>query len=238
MQKCKQCGWEFPDDIDICPYCGHPVEHNDQKQKRRFKLRGNPDTLVAGVEGRPSGLAPSQTTPTTPSKKHRQLLILVSVIAAILLLNAIIVGVLWARGGLKPTPQVSPTVRNDQSLIVNPSLLDFGQVEVGNKPVLSVIIKKSNESRLKWQIGPADAQWLQITLRPKTSQSGNPREDVYDVTANTSKLNVGKYSALLLVSSEGGSKQGVTVKIQRQPPSARFWFAKCGATEDTASNSE
>src|SRR6266699_2507767 len=59
MQKCKQCEWEFPDDIRICPYCGHPVEPEDQKQKRRFKLRRHPGTLPEGAKGRPSGLVSS-----------------------------------------------------------------------------------------------------------------------------------------------------------------------------------
>src|SRR6266480_216155 len=63
MQKCKQCEWEFPDDIRICPYCGHPVEPEDQKQKRRFKLPQHPGTLPEGPKGRPSGLAPSTAHP-------------------------------------------------------------------------------------------------------------------------------------------------------------------------------
>jgi hypothetical protein len=55
MQKCKECGWEFPDDIDICPYCGHPVEPDDQKQKRRFKLGEHPSgpaPSTAQISGR------------------------------------------------------------------------------------------------------------------------------------------------------------------------------------------
>src|SRR6266699_4553910 len=60
MQKCKQCEWEFPDDMQACPYCGHPVEPEDKKQKRRFKLRRHPDSLLTGAKGRLSGLAPSK----------------------------------------------------------------------------------------------------------------------------------------------------------------------------------
>jgi hypothetical protein len=102
----------------------------------------------------------------------------------------------------------------DQSLTFSPSVLDFGQVRVGSKSVLPVVIMKSNESRLNWQIAPANVQWLQIALRPKVGQSSNLKEDIYDVTANTGKLNVGKYSARLLFSSERGNTQQVTVKIQ------------------------
>jgi hypothetical protein len=203
MQKCKQCEWEFPDDIRICPYCGHPAEPEDKKQKRRFNLQGRPN-LPGGVKQPLPGLQPSQPAPTTPSKKHIQLAIIVSTIIVALVLT----GVLWARAILAPT---SP---QDQTLTVSPSLLDFGPVRVGSKPVLSVIIMKSSESRLNWQISPANVQWLQIALRPKAGQSSNLMEDIYNVTANTSKLNVGKYSAYLQFSSEGGRIQQVTVKIQ------------------------
>ncbi len=208
MQKCKQCEWEFPDDTHICPYCGHPVDPEDQKQKRRFNLRWHPGTLPR-VMKRP-GLAASRTTPNTLSRKHLQIVILTSTIIVALLLT----GILWAHAILIPPSHPVPPPHPDQPLIVNPSLLDFGQVKTGSKSVLSVIVKKSSESRLKWQIDPTNAQWLEIAVRPKVSQSSNLREDIYDVTANTGKLNVGKYSALLLISSERGSRQQVTVKIQ------------------------
>jgi hypothetical protein len=114
----------------------------------------------------------------------------------------------------------------DQPLIVSPSLLDFGQVEVGRKSVLSVIIKKSNGSHLNWQIDPANAQWLQIALKPHATTSNNPGEDIYDVTATTSKLHVGKYSAVLQVNSESGSTTRVPVKMQvipnTTPPPAKL----------------
>lgn len=200
MQKCKQCEWEFPDDIRICPYCGHPVEPEDKKQKRRFNLRRHPDTLLAGAKGHPSGLAPSQSPTITPLKKPILLAILVSTIIVALALA----GILWARANLT----------SDQPLTVSPSLLDFGQVRVGSKSVLSVAIMKGNESRLTWQIAPANVQWLQVALRPKADPNSNLREDIYDVTANTGKLNEGNYSARLLFSSERGNTQQVTVKIQ------------------------
>ncbi len=198
MQKCKQCEWEFADDIRICPYCGHPVEPEDKKQKRRFNLRGRPN-LPGGVKQPLPGLRPSQPAPITPSKKPVQLAILVSVLIVALVLT----GILLVQANMV-----------DQSLTFSPSVLDFGQVRVGSKSVLPVVIMKSNESRLNWQIAPANVQWLQIALRPKVGQSSNLKEDIYDVTANTGKLNVGKYSARLLFSSERGNTQQVTVKIQ------------------------
>jgi hypothetical protein len=175
MQKCKQCEWEFPDEMLACPYCGHPVEPEDKKQKRRFNLRLRPN-LPGGVKQPLPGLRPSQPPPITPSsKKHIQLVILVSTIIVALVLT----GVLLVRANLTPTP--------DQSLTVSPSLLDFGPVRVGSKSILSVVIMKSNESRLNWRIAPANVQWLQIALKPKVGQSSDLREDIYDVTANKSR---------------------------------------------------
>src|SRR5947209_222957 len=140
MRTCKKCEWEFPDDMRECPYCGHPVEPEDKKQKRRFNLRWHPNAFTAGVKQPPSGLAPSPT----PPKKHSHLVILVSTITVMLLLAGTLIGFVWADTHLRPaSPHPSPTVPIDQPLIVNPSLLDFGQVEVGRKSVLSVIIKKS-----------------------------------------------------------------------------------------------
>jgi hypothetical protein len=198
MQKCKQCEWEFPDDIRICPYCGHPVEPGDQKQKRRFNLRQSPN-LPGGVKQVLPSLRPSQPPPITPSRKYIPLAILVSVVIVALVLS----GVLLVRAN-----------RADQSLTASPSLLDFGPVRVGSKSVLSVVIMKTSEFPLAWRIDPANVQWLQVALRPKAGQSSNLREDIYNVTANTGKLNKGNYSARLLFSSERGNTQQVTVKIQ------------------------
>src|SRR6266496_4410452 len=99
MQKCKQCEWEFPDDMCECPYCGHPVEPENKKQKRRFNLRWHPNTFMARVKQPPSSLAPSPTTPTAPSKKHPWLVILVSIITVILLLGGTLIVFVCARGG-------------------------------------------------------------------------------------------------------------------------------------------
>jgi hypothetical protein len=206
MHKCKQCEWEFPDDIHICPYCRHPVEPDDKKQKRRFNLRWRPN-LPGGVKQSLPGLRPSQSPTITPSKKHFQQAILVSTIIVALVLT----GVLLARANLA-----------DQSFTVSSSLLDFGPVRVGSKSVLSVVIMKSSEFRLHWQIDPANVQWLQVALRPKADQSSNLREDIYDVIANTDKLKVRNYSARLIFSSERGNTQLVNVKLQvianRTPP--------------------
>jgi hypothetical protein len=187
MQKCKQCGWEFPDDIHICPYCGHPVEAEDKKQKRRFNLRQSPN------------LRPSQPPLIAPTRKYIPLAIISSVVIVALVLT----GVLLVRAN-----------RADQSLTVSPSLLDFGPVRVGSKSVLSVVIMKSSAFPLASQIDPANVQWLQVALRTKAGPSSNLREDIYDVTANTGKLNKGNYSARLLFSSERGNTQQVAVKIQ------------------------
>lgn len=200
MQKCKQCEWEFPDDMQACPYCGHPVESQDKKQKRRFNLRQRPD-LPEVVKQPLPGLRPSQPPFTAPSQKH----ILPAIIVTALIVALVATSTLVAFAILR-TP--------DQSLTVNPSILDFGLVKVGSKPISPVVITKSSGFHLKWQITPANVQWLQVVSRPKASQSSNLKE-VYDVTANAGKLAVGSHRAYLqFSSSEGGKTQQVTVKIQ------------------------
>ena len=197
MQKCKQCEWEFPDGIGICPYCGHPVEPEKKKQKRRINLRQS-SNLPVGVKQPLPGPRPSQP-PTPPSKNYIPLAILASVVIVALVLS----GVLLFRAN-----------RADQSLTASPALLDFGQVRVGSKSVLPVVIMKSSEFALAWQTDPANVQWLQVAFRAKADPSSNLRENIYDVTANTSNLKEGNYSARLLFSSERGNTQQITVKIQ------------------------
>ncbi len=178
MQKCKRCEWEFPDDIHICPYCGHPAEPEDKKQKWRFNLRRRPN-LPQGAEQLLPGLRPSQPPFTTPSQTHIPLAIIVTTIIVALVTTSILVTFAILR-------------TSDQSLTVNPSVLDFGLVRVDRKSISPVVITKSSEFSLNWKITSANVQWLQIAPEPKTGQSSNLRE-VYYITANTSKLTVGNH---------------------------------------------
>ncbi len=153
MQKCKQCEWEFPDDMCECPYCGHPVEPENKKQKRRFNLRWHPNTFMARVKQPPSSLAPSPTTPTAPSKKHPWLVILVSIITVILLLGGTLIVYVWARGGSTPPPA---------KLNVDPLLLDFGSQIVGIQKTRLLTVSNSGGQELRWSVDKGKT--LRLTL--------------------------------------------------------------------------
>ena len=112
MQKCKQCEWEFPDDIRICPYCGHPVEPEDQKQKRRFKLPRHPGTLPEGPKGRPSGLAPSTAHPLA-------IALITAILLASLIAGLVLISFLGGH------PQTPPPI-----LILNGNIVTGGNISV------------------------------------------------------------------------------------------------------------
>jgi hypothetical protein len=174
MQKCKQCEWEFPDDIHICPYCGHPVDPEDQKQKRRFNLRWHPGTLPRVVKG--PGLAASRTTPNTLSRKHLQVVIITCTIIAALLLT----GIVWARAILIPPSHP------DQPLIVNPSLLDYGKVLVGDKPTRTLTVENSSGLPLHWTADTTKASRLKLDTN--SGDLGPNTQKTVKVTMDTSGL--------------------------------------------------
>jgi hypothetical protein len=202
MQKCKQCEWEFPDDIRICPYCGHPVEPEDQKQKQRFNLHGHPDTLLAGVKQPSSGLAPSPTTPTTPSKKLPRLVILVSIITAILLLGSTVTVYVWARGS---TP-------SQAKLNVDPPLLDFGSHKVGIQKTLLLTVSNSGGQELRWKIDKGKILWLTLDRYSGMITAGAHSQNI-NVKVDTTTLTPGHYSTTIHFSSNGGNAQVVVLLI-------------------------
>ena len=105
MQKCKQCEWEFPDDMRECPYCGHPVEPEDKKQKRRFNLRWHPNTLM----GRVNNLLLVSHLPDYSYRSFQEASLVsdfVSTITVILLGGTLIMFV-WARGSTQGVPAKS-----------------------------------------------------------------------------------------------------------------------------------
>ncbi len=213
MQKCKRCGFDLSADIRVCPYCGYPVEPEEEEQRRRLELRWHLGALLQGMK-RPTRRFPfSLAHPITATGQQLPVAIIVFLLSVLVLSDIILVGFLGPRNGSVPS-----------SLSVSPTLLDFGNVEVGSQVVLAVMVKTSNQSQLKWKIVSGNAQWLSITLRTEAKEPDNTREVIYDVTANTSKLQVGPYSETLSVISDGGREQRVDVKIlvARVPQPPKF----------------
>src|SRR5260370_38670575 len=49
MQTCKNCQSIIPDDIRSCPYCGSPVQNDDNDARKRLLLRLRASTLASSL---------------------------------------------------------------------------------------------------------------------------------------------------------------------------------------------
>ncbi len=215
MQKCKRCGLDLSADIRVCPYCGYPVEPEDEEQRRRLMLRWHLGALLPGLKRPARGFPFSPAHPITTSGQQLPVAIIVFLASVLILVNIILVGS-FGPHNVPPTP-TPITFTFPPHLSVTPTFLDFGPVQVGRQAVQPVMIKTSSESQLRWKIVSGNAQWLSITLSRDIKEPGNLREVIYDVTANTSKLKVGQYSVILAINAGGGKDQQLHVKIQVVP---------------------
>src|SRR6266581_1852027 len=199
MLKCKYCGWDLPEDARVCTYCGHPVEPEDDEQKRRLKLKWHLRALVVGMSAPKSAF--SLSTAKTSSALAPAALV-VFLISTLVLANIVVIGALRPHGSQNgPPPPTAVTFIPHTT--VNPPLVDFGMVEKGSKAVLPMMIKTSDTSQFKLEVESGNAQWLSITLQSETKEHNNLRDIIYDVTANTSTLQVGQYSVALAIKSGG-----------------------------------
>ena len=182
MLKCKYCGWDLPEDARVCTYCGHPVEPEDDEQRRRLKLKWHLRALVVGMSAPKSAFSLS-TAKTSNARAPAALVVFL--ISTTILVNIIVIG------ALHPHALPSPTAFTfTPHTSVNPSLIDFGMVEKGSKAVLPMMIKTSDTSQFKLEVVSANVQWLSITLQSETKEHNNLRDIIYAVTANTSRLQV------------------------------------------------
>ena len=92
MLKCKYCGWDLPEDARVCTYCGHPVEPEDDEQKRRLKLKWHLSALVIGMNAPKSAflLSTAKTSNARP-----QAALVVFLLSTTILVNIIVIGAIW-----------------------------------------------------------------------------------------------------------------------------------------------
>ncbi len=102
-------------------------------------------------------------------------------------------------------------------LVFRPTALDFGKVEQGSKPVMSVFISNSGGHLLTWQANNGGASWLMLQPASDKIQPGGSAQFIY-ATADTSQLKPGDYSATLHITSNGGNSL-VGVKLEVVPAS-------------------
>lgn len=103
------------------------------------------------------------------------------------------------------------------SLVVRPSALDFGKIEQGSKPVMSVFINSSGGRPLTWQANNGGASWLVLQPASGKIQVGGSAQFIY-ATADTRQLKAGVYSAILHITSNGGNSL-VSMKLEVVPAS-------------------
>jgi len=96
---------------------------------------------------------------------------------------------------------------------VSPNPLNFGSVTYGNSPVLQETVSNSGGQSLLWSLDPTSVPgWLSADTGSGTVQPGGTQP--INVTANTSNLKPGSYTATLsFTSSNGGGNVQVTVTI-------------------------
>src|SRR6266581_3589045 len=224
MQRCKYCGWDLPDDARICPVCGHPVDPDDEEQRRRLMLRWHLGAYLLGRKllARNVSFAPALSA-ASPGM-HLPVSLIVFVISIFIFVNVVLVSFLWPHrsNGLGTSTPTSPpiTLTLTRHLSVSPTLLDFGEVEMGNKAVLSELVDVSSGSQLRWKIVSGNAGWLSVTPAAETVLPDNLREINYDVAANTNKLLVGEYKVTYSITSDEAPPQHVDIKIHVIPPGA------------------
>ncbi len=110
------------------------------------------------------------------------------------------------------------TVTLAAQLLVKPTLLDFGQLEVGSKAVLSVVLNNGGRQQLNWQATTGGETWLKLSLTSGSLPFAASPQFMY-VTADVTHLKVGKYATTLTITSNGGNAQ-LDVKLEVIPPTA------------------
>ncbi|MFL5627800.1 MAG: BACON domain-containing protein [Ktedonobacteraceae bacterium] len=102
-------------------------------------------------------------------------------------------------------------------LVVSPTTLDFGTLSVGSKTVLSLAVNNNGGKTLNWQANAGDTAWLKLSPTKGIIQPSASAQFIY-VTADTTQLKIGSYSAMLTVNSNGGT-QHVAITVHVNQPS-------------------
>jgi hypothetical protein len=113
--------------------------------------------------------------------------------------------------------QVTPQGQKPQAkLSVTPNALDFGSLDAGHQLSKAIIIGNSGNLALNWKAGTGNANWVTVDTSSQTIQPG-ALPDTINVTVDTTNLAPGNQSAMLTISSNGGSAQVVITLAVNQP---------------------
>lgn len=97
--------------------------------------------------------------------------------------------------------------------------LDFGTIEQGKKAVLALSIGNGGGTPLTWTADISETKWLQLQTHSGTIQP-QAAQQTLDITADSTSLAVGAYSAPLHLSSNGGSSD-IQVTMQVVTPGTK-----------------
>ena len=91
METCTKCGWKLPAHAEVCPYCGHPVESDEEKKRLKLRLptEATPPPL--------SRLAPAKAAPSTQARGRTILILAFVVLSGLLSLGLAFAITLWFR---------------------------------------------------------------------------------------------------------------------------------------------
>ena len=103
METCTKCGWKLPAHAEVCPYCGQPVESDEEK--KRLKLRLPTEAMPPLI----SRLAPAKVALGTQARGRTILILALVVLSGLLIASLAFALVQWsASTSASPKLGVSP----------------------------------------------------------------------------------------------------------------------------------
>ena len=159
---------------------------------------------LGGLLGTTRRSSPTVPTPPILSTRDRASVILIaSIVGALIIANVVLAVVLWPHSSSSSRGEVATLTPGQPVLLVSPTQLNFGRVEMGKKTFSSLLLRKSDSLPFKKEIEAETASWLHALFKSETMLPNHLREGIYDVLADTSNLQPGEHSTTFSIVSSG-----------------------------------
>lgn len=117
---------------------------------------------------------------------------------------------------------ISSDGKKQAKLSINPGILNFGNVNVGQQTTSVITIANTGTLGLNWTANTGNVSWLSVNRGSGTIQSGGVPQTL-SVSVNATNLAPGNYSATLNIQSNGGNSAvsillGVSATSTTQQP--------------------
>ncbi len=109
-----------------------------------------------------------------------------------------------SNGGNKQIAVTVVVTASPAVLAVTPAGLNFGKMDPATSKILQETVSNSGGKPLTWNVDTGGTNWLSVDTGTGTIQPGS--QQIINVTANTTNLSPGPYSATLKFTSNGGNK--------------------------------